>query len=274
MDDAPQPPAPRLAIDGTLWITAGDANLGGRGRIGLLRAVAAEGSITKAAKAFGMSYKAAWDAIDAMNRVAGEPLVERVTGGKGGGSTRLTDRGRRLVERFAQIDAVHRRFLGLLDAPASDLEREFSLLQVVNMRTSARNQFIGTVTAVQPGAVNDEIELALTGGARLVAQVTRESTSALDLQPGQAAIALVKSSHIVLAVDLGTARVSARNQWHGTVRSVRTGAVNAEVELEIAAGQVIVATVAQSSVDALGIAPGASATALVQASDVVLAVQT
>ena len=39
-----------------------------------------------------MSYKAAWDAIDTMNNLAGEPLVERMTGGKGGG-TQLTRRG-------------------------------------------------------------------------------------------------------------------------------------------------------------------------------------
>ena len=269
-----RPPAsPRLAIDGTLWITAGEASLGGHGRIGLLRAVAAEGSITRAAKAFGMSYKAAWDAIDAMNRVAGEPLVERVTGGKGGGSTRLTERGHRLVERFDQIDAVHRRFLGLLDGPANDLEHDFSLLQVVNMKTSARNQYVGTVGTVRPGAVNDEIEVVLPGGAvRLVAIVTRESSASLGLRTGQAVIALVKSSHVLLATGLEDAKVSARNQWAGVVKSVCPGAVNAEVELEIAGGLVVVATVTQASVDDLGLAPGAAATALIKASDPVLAV--
>lgn len=273
MSHSRPPASPRLAIDGTLWITAGEASLGGRGRIGLLRAVAAEGSITRAAKAFGMSYKAAWDAIDAMNRAAGEPLVERVTGGKGGGSTRLTERGHRLVARFEQIDAVHRRFLGLLDGPANDLEHDFSLLQVVNMKTSARNQYVGTVGTVRPGAVNDEIEVVLPGGAvRLVAIVTCESTGSLGLRTGQAVIALVKSSHVLLATGLEGTKVSARNQWPGTVKAVHPGAVNAEVELEIAGGQVVVATVTQASVEALGLAPGAAATALIKASDPVLAV--
>lgn len=273
MSDRRKPASPRLAVDGTLWITAGEANLGGRGRIGLLRAVAAEGSITRAAKAFGMSYKAAWDAIDAMNRVAGEPLVERVIGGKGGGSTRLTERGRRLVKRFEQIDAVHRRFLGLLDEPANELEHDFSLLQVVNMRTSARNQYVGTVSAVRRGAVNDEIEVALPGGTtRLVALVTRESTESLGLRAGLAVIALVKSSHVLLATGLDGAKVSARNQWPGTVRSVRPGAVNAEVVLEIAGGHEVVAVVTQAGVEALGLAPGTQATALIKASDPVLAV--
>ncbi len=105
----------RLELQGSLWITVGGENLGGRERIDLLRAVAEQGSITRGAKAQGVSYKAAWDAIDAMNTLAGEPLVERSTGGRGGGSTRLTARGQRLVERFEQIDAAHRRFLKLLD---------------------------------------------------------------------------------------------------------------------------------------------------------------
>jgi len=269
---APGPAAP-LEVDGALWIRAGATAVGGHGRMGLLRAVAEQGSITRAAKAYGMSYKAAWDAIDAMNRAAGAPLVERVAGGRGGGATRLTERGRQLLERFAQIDAVHRRFLGLLDEPANELEHDFSLLQVVNMRTSARNQYVGTVSAVRRGAVNDEIEVALPGGTtRLVALVTRESTESLGLRAGLAVIALVKSSHVLLATGLQGARLSARNQWPGTVRSVRPGAVNAEVELEIAGGQAVVATVTQASVEALGLAPGAAATALVKASDPVLAV--
>ena len=73
-------------------MTVGGENLGGQGRMALLALVGTHGSITHAAKAMGMSYKAAWDAIDTMNNLAGEPLVERLTGGKGGGGTRLTTR--------------------------------------------------------------------------------------------------------------------------------------------------------------------------------------
>ena len=97
----------KLEVKGSLWITADGESLGGHGRMALLRAVVAHGSITQAAKAFGMSYKAAWDAIDTMNNLAGEPLVERVAGGKGGGGTRLTPRGQQLVENFRRIEAEH-----------------------------------------------------------------------------------------------------------------------------------------------------------------------
>ena len=54
-------------------------------RIALLQHIAEQGSITRAAKSAGISYKAAWDAIDELNNLAQTPLVERSVGGKGGG---------------------------------------------------------------------------------------------------------------------------------------------------------------------------------------------
>ena len=262
----------RLELKGLLWMAVGDQSLGGPGRMGLLRAVAEQGSITQAAKAFGMSYKGAWDAIDAMNALSGTPLVERSTGGRGGGFTRLTEHGRRLVERFEAVAAVHQRFLALLDGGSMDLDHEFSLLKVVNMKTSARNQWVGTVSAVRAGAVNDEVELTLAGGTRLAAIVTRESTQALGLRLQQTVVAMVKASAVLVAVGLQDAKLSARNQLHGTVRSVAPGAVNAEVVIETADGVAIVAVITQAAVHELGLAPGVPATALVKASDVILAV--
>jgi molybdate transport system regulatory protein len=238
----------------------------------LLRAVAEQGSITQAAKAFGMSYKAAWDAIDTMNARAGEALVARSTGGRGGGSTRLTERGERLVQRFGQIDAAHSRFLKLLDDEAADLDTEFSLLKVLNMKTSAGNQLLGTVTSVRSGAVNDEVELTLPGGARIVAIITSDSTAALGLRTNMAAFALIKASSIIVATDLKGARLSARNQLSGVVASVQPGAVNAEVVITLDGGASLAAIVTQASVKSLGLAPGRPVTALFKASSVILGV--
>lgn len=262
----------QLEVRGSLWIAVDGASIAGHGRIDLLRAVAEHGSITQAAKAFGMSYKAAWDAIDTMNQRASQPVVERVIGGRGGGSTQVTAFGRRLIERFEQVDEAHQRFLRLVEQDAMDLNQEFSLLKVLNMKTSARNQWVGTVTAVRAGAVNDEIELGLPGGLRLAAIVTRESTEALALRPQRTVIVLVKSSAVLLAVDLAGVRISARNQIEGQVLSVTPGSVNAEVVVRAGNGVDVVAVVPQAAVTELGLQPGAEVTALVKASDVVLAV--
>ena len=261
----------RIELRGSLWIAVDGASLGGHGRIALLRAVAAHGSITRAAQAFGISYKGAWDAINTMNTLSGTPLVERVTGGRGGGSTQLTAHGRAIVERYELVDAVHQRFIRLLDQGAMDLSEEFSLLKVLNVKTSARNQWVGTVSAIRAGAVNDDVEVLLPGGARIAAIVTRASTESLGLRLQQTVIVLVKSSAVLLATDLQGAKVSARNRLDGVVTAVTPGAVNAEVSIEAAGGVPIVAIVPQEAIDGLALQPGAPVTALVKASDIVLA---
>jgi molybdate transport system regulatory protein len=237
----------------------------------LLEAVAERGSITHAARAFGMSYKAAWDAIDLMNTLSATPLVERVTGGKGGGGTRLTAHGHRLIERYRQLDEVHQRFVRLLTEQGMDLSQDFSLLKVLNVKTSARNQWVGVVSAIRAGAVNDEVEVMLPGGVPLVATITRESTEHLQLRLQQTVIAMVKAPAVLLATGLEGARVSARNVLQGHVQAVQPGAVNAEVTVGTPTGLEVVAVVTQGSVQALQLAPGLPVTALVKASDVILA---
>jgi molybdate transport system regulatory protein len=262
----------QLELQGAVWMAVGDEVLAGQERMGLLRAVAEHGSITHAAKAVGLSYKGAWDAIDAMNRLAGKPLVERSTGGRGGGGTRITPHGALLVERFGQIDAAHQRFMKLLDDESIDLDKDFSLLRILNMKTSARNQFMGTVTSVRSGAVNDEVEIRLPGGQHIVAVVTRSSTESLGLRTNITAIALIKSSSVLIATDLEGAKLSARNQLPGTVSTITPGAVNGEVTIDIDGGGTVAAIVTQGSLKVLGLAVGSRATAFFKASSVILAV--
>jgi len=266
------PDSDRFTVGGAVWLTVGGESFGGKARIELLRAIVQLGSITHAAKAVGVSYKTAWEAIDKMNALAGEPLVQRSAGGRGGGSTHLTPRGLRLVERFGQIDAVHQRFLKLLDDESIDLDRDFSELRTVNLKTSARNQFVGTVTSVRSGAVNDEVELTLPGGSRIVAMITHDSTQMLELRTGVTAFALLKASSVMIAKGLEGAKISARNQLHGTIASVTHGAVNAEVVVDLDGGGHLGATVNQASLPELAFQAGERVSALFNASSVILAV--
>jgi molybdate transport system regulatory protein len=277
---------PGLGLGGSVWFQAGPQMLGGSARIALLAAIRDTGSITGAAKAFGMSYKGAWDSVEAMNNLAGEPLVVRATGGKGGGGTTLTPRALRLIATFAAIEREHRRFLERAAAAVSALDigagqdaeqavsGDLAVLGRFGLRTSARNQLYGTVTALARGAVNDEVSIGLPGGQRLVATVTRESAEALGLVEGAAVVALVKASSVVLVAggEGAAARLSARNQLSGVVNGVRRGEVNAEVTLELPGGLVVAAVVTDASVEALGLDIGVSATAIFKASSVLLGV--
>jgi molybdate transport system regulatory protein len=261
-----------FALQGSVWMTVGGENFGGPGRVDLLAKIAETGSISQAAKAIRMSYKAAWDAIDAMNNLAGEALVERLTGGKGGGGTRLTARGAQLVQNFRLLEQVHRDFVQQLNRQAAGIADDLNLISRLNMKTSARNQFFGTVSRVKPGAVNDEIELDIAGGHKLVAIVTRESTESLGLQPGRQAFALIKSSSVILVTQAEGALFSARNRLQGTISRLTPGAVNTEVVLDLAGGGTVAAVITNESAETLELAEGKEATAMFKASSVIVGV--
>jgi molybdate transport system regulatory protein len=255
---------------GTLSLHAGDRTLGGTDRIALLAKIEETGSITAAARAAGMSYKGAWDAIDAMNNLAEEPLVTRITGGKGGGGTRLTERGRRLIEAFAALEDVHRRFFEQFEMLAEASADDIKLIRSLMFRTSARNQFSGRVAAIHKGVVNDTVELELPGGERLVATLTCESTENLGLEIGSEAIALIKASSVLLALPSDDMRLSARNQFPGVVTHVTEGPVNADVRLRLAGGNAVAAVITMESATRLGLKEGVPVVAVVNASSVIL----
>ncbi|WP_198372877.1 winged helix-turn-helix domain-containing protein [Roseomonas rosulenta] len=81
----------------------------GPGKIHLLEAIDREGSISAAGRALGMSYKRAWDLVDALNRQAGTPVVVASTGGYRGGGAMLTDAGRNLVADYRAIERAASR---------------------------------------------------------------------------------------------------------------------------------------------------------------------
>lgn len=141
------------------------------------------------------------------------------------------------------------------------------------MLASARNQLSGKITSVLRGAVNDEVEISLPGGQKVVAVVTHSSAESLGLAVGSDAFALIQASWVVLLTDTTGVRLSARNQLAGTVEKVTPGAVNAEVTLKLAGGEVISAIITSDSVGKLGLAPGEAATAVFKASSVIVGVK-
>jgi molybdate transport system regulatory protein len=208
-----------------------------------------------------------------MNNLSPDPLVERSVGGRGGGGARLTAAGRRLVKTFRAVEVESERFVQRVNRRVRDRDG-LATLGRMTLLTSARNHFVGRVSRVLTGAVNDEIELTLPGGDRIVAVITRGSSRTLGLKRGIEAVALVKSSWIILGLEDAVAplKLSARNCLRGTVRRIVPGSVNSEVELELAGGASLVAVVTRESVKALGLAPGKGASAIFKASSVILGV--
>ena len=259
------------AVDGRFWLAAGGPAGIGHDRISLLEAIRETGSITGAAKAVGISYKAAWDAVATMNNLAERPLVETNTGGRRGGGTRLTDYGLELVSVYRTAEEEFEAFLHRLGEGISHFEQFYTLMRRLGMKTSARNQVAGEVRSVHRGAVNSEVILD-TGGTDIVAVITNESADDLGLTPGQSAYALIKASWVLLTRADDTIKTSARNRLCGEVLAIRKGEVNAEVVLSLGGEKHLTAIITSESVDALGLEEGKPACALIKASHVILAV--
>jgi molybdate transport system regulatory protein len=140
------------------------------------------------------------------------------------------------------------------------------------MKTSARNVFHGKVVAVRSGAVNDEVELEVEGGTHIVAAVTQASTKRLGLKEGVEAMALIKASFVLLMTDAEHYLLSTRNQFSGTVSSIKRGAVNAEVMIDVPGMPGITSVITVGSADSLELAVGKPVTAIVKAMNVIVAV--
>ena len=110
VDDAEASPRPRPrrrepVARFRLRVTAGEVIAVGPGKIDLLEAIAETRSITAAAKSIGMSYRRAWQLVEAINASFNEPVVVTAVGGKRGGGAFVTDFGRRMVEAYCQMES-------------------------------------------------------------------------------------------------------------------------------------------------------------------------
>ncbi|QHM72006.1 TOBE domain-containing protein [Mixta intestinalis] len=141
------------------------------------------------------------------------------------------------------------------------------------MSVSARNQLSGKVSAVRPGSVNDEIEMTLDQGGKLVAVITSNSRKALGLETGKEAVALIKAPWVILATEESGLLFSARNQLAGKVTSVERGAVNATVQVLTDEGATLTSIITNESVEEMALIVGKRVIALVKASSVLLAVK-
>ncbi len=240
-------------------------------RMQLLEQIEQTGSITQAAKSLSMSYRAAWNAVDALRNLAGEALLVTQSGGSDGGGTRLTPAGKRLLHTHRAVQEQQRRFMSGLHAQL-DHPDILPLLRRFAVKTSARNQFFGTVTGIRLGAVNAEVTVALNDRDRLVATVTMESLGELQLGPGSEVWTLVTAPSVMVMPDDPAIKLSARNRLCGTVSRITRGAVNSDVVIDLPGGSAVSAIITNDSLDSLALAVGTPACAVFKAGSVILGV--
>ena len=222
-------------------------------RMALLQHIAEQGSITRAAKSAGLSYKAAWDAIDELNNLAQKPLVERSVGGRGGGGAKLSVEGERVLRLYQRLQALQAQVL-----EAAEESGDLDLLSRLTLQTSARNQLLGCIESITSHGHNDLVRLRLAGGQCIDAQITHDSTIRLELAIGADVVALIKAGWLqLLATEHSPA--DGHNCLTGTVEAIVEGDDGpSEVRIALPSGQTLCSLAAPEQVAALKLDTGSA----------------
>lgn len=112
-------PVSRLQVRSKIWLEVDGEPVFGQGREKLLRLIKSTGSINAAAKGMEIPYRKAWTYVDAMEKRLGFPLVNRVKGGTGGGTSSLTPEAEMLLRKF---DLLQQGFNDLVNGKFIELE--------------------------------------------------------------------------------------------------------------------------------------------------------
>ena len=240
--------------------------------VGLLEEVHACGSINQAAKTVGMSYKAAWERIETVNNLSPQPLITRRVGGSGGGGTQLTEAGHDFLRRSNLLRREFTSFLNFFYYSPEEAFTTLKTLRRMEMKISARNVWLGNVVNIETGAVNTVVTVALKGRDTIVSVITENSVQRLGLRPGVEVLAIVKAPSVLLALDVDRQKISARNILEGRINRIVPGVVNDEIIIDLEVGNTVTSILTSASVKRLGLAEGMMISAVIKASDVLLAI--
>ncbi len=204
-------------------------------RLDILRRIGQAGSISEAARGAGVSYKAAWQAIDTLTNLAGAPLVERTVGGSGGGGAQLTAAGQQLLDAADTLATLRQQALAQVTQRSASADGAAPRLAGLGLRTSMRNQLPCQVLALRRAGRAVQVRLGLGDGSTLVSRITRESAELLGLAVGVEVLALAKATAVAIAAAPNQT-ASQPNQLHGTVARLARSTAGDEVVLTLAGG--------------------------------------
>ncbi|MGA1932270.1 TOBE domain-containing protein [Arcobacter sp. YIC-464] len=238
-------------------------------RIDLLLAIKEHGSISKAAKAVPMSYKAAWDAIDSMNNLSHTPIVSKETGGKGGGGTALTSYGESIIKTYLLLKDEQERFMNKLNELTDIDTGTFKTIGRLAMQISARNQIIGRVDKIVSNEVNANIIIVPKSGHELFANITYDALQSLNIQKDDEVIAIFNSNNILLSTSADIA-ISARNQIKGVIKDITKNSTNSEVTIDISENETITSIVTTGAVKNLKLEVGKTVYAYIKSNDIMV----
>ncbi|MBS1186538.1 MAG: LysR family transcriptional regulator [Burkholderiaceae bacterium] len=207
-------------------------------RIEILRLIDQTGSISQAAREAGVSYKAAWQAIDTLTNLAGINLLEKAVGGTGGGGARLTAAGKQLLTTADLLATLRHEVLHQLQAGSGGIYS--ATLAQLAIRTSMRNHLPCEVIGLDGHGQVMRVQLKLPGGETLTARITRTSAELLSLAVGLPVIALCKATAVGIVALTGAPEQAGMNRIPGRISRIAPGDGGNEISVSLIAGQQLV----------------------------------
>ncbi|MDU7786236.1 MAG: TOBE domain-containing protein [Aggregatibacter aphrophilus] len=187
-------------------------------RIRLLKEIQKCGSINQAAKNAKVSYKSAWDHLEAMNKISPKPLLERNIGGRNGGGTALTVYAQRLLQLYDLLEQTQEKAFDILRDEKVPLNSLLSATARFSLQSSARNQFFGKVQALRFEDVHCFVDIALEGFSKsLMVSITEKSAVRLKLESDKEVMLMFKAPWVKITEKQ---KRNLANQFSATVKSI------------------------------------------------------
>ncbi len=250
---------PTLQLSGALGHEVSDK------RLDILRRIGEQGSISEAARGAGVSYKAAWQAIDTLSNLAGTALLERTVGGSGGGGAQLTVAGKQLLQAAELLNSTRTQVLAQIAQNQGDMPSTSPRFGALSLRTSMRNQLPCVVKALRKRGQAIQVELTLANGTSLFSRITQESAELLGLHPNLAVLALCKATAVTVLPE--GEHSGDGNILLGQARRVSRAASGGEVAIDLGSGMQLVGFSGRGN----GLKTGCQAMAHIDESAVVIA---
>jgi len=171
-----------------VWIECDGTPVIGKGGAEILKAIAKEHSISKAAEKLDMSYRYVWNYLQKIQKAVEAPIVETFKGGKaGGGGAKLTVLGHSLLAEYRRLEDCLSGFL-------SDPE----YWEVIGLKISARNQLKGKVLSVETDGITAKVKIEIKVPAVITSVITKEAIEDLGIKVGDEVQAIVKATEVMI----------------------------------------------------------------------------
>jgi molybdate transport system regulatory protein len=205
-------------------------------RLDILKRINEVGSISEAARGAGVSYKAAWQALETLSNLAGTQLVAKSVGGSGGGGAQLTEAGHQVLEGAALLAQARANVLTKLQTSSPQIGA--TGLAGLALRTSMRNHLPCCIHGIKKIGTVVRVALDLGDGNLLGSRITQESLQLLGLTTGMSVLALCKATAVHMASKFDAHEGA--NVVQGQITRMSSTTKGGELSIQLTSGQQLV----------------------------------